>query len=457
MTDAYVDFEQTFGTASSPYANWADAAADIQTALTQVGAGGRVFVRIDGDGVGTTKDTAASSRTLLFTGVHTNPTALYGVKDATVATPPTDSDLVVLGVDVLPVYQATGASSDITLDEANNGDSTHIVVFGIEFDAGNNVASLTSLSTHLTNCRFTMDSFRMEEQCIHKFTNCEWNYIDNAGGFLPVTGHNLTIHGGKFTGSAITPAFDSIVRSITYLVYGLDLAIVTGVLCDFNNNESAWFTFANCKMAAGFTRVSGTPRGVSTYVELIDCTDDSGVGQDESIHSYAREYGIGTILTEAVFVRAGGVQDGVASYSYVMQCFATSSRESISGIETPKFGGIVAGDGSTSKTFTVYISNDSGSDLTDADVWVEFFSPSEAGDALHAFDDSHHRYIDATPSNVADDTVSDWSTGAGGNNAQKFVITATPDFQGPVYAVVTLAQRGTTKVYVDPKVYVTNT
>ena len=121
MADAYVDLEQTASTATSPYETWAKAAGDFQTAITEAGAGGRVFVRIDGDGVGTTKDTAASAQTLSFAGTDQVPFGLYGVKDATTATPPTDSDLCVRGTDTLPVFEATGGGNDVRLEELNAG------------------------------------------------------------------------------------------------------------------------------------------------------------------------------------------------------------------------------------------------------------------------------------------------------------------------------------------------
>ena len=83
--------------------------------------------------------------------------------------------------------------------------------------------------------------------------------------------------------------------------------------------------------------------------------------------------------------------------------------------------------------------------------------PSEGGTTDHGFDISSRSPIDATPGTVADDTASDWSTGAGAKNAQKIIIAKTPDYTGPVYARVIFAQAGTTTLYVDPKVYVTNT
>jgi hypothetical protein len=131
--------------------------------------------------------------------------------------------------------------------------------------------------------------------------------------------------------------------------------------------------------------------------------------------------------------------------------------ESVLGLDTPWFGGRVSGNGSTSKDFTVYIANDSGSDLTTADVWVELLYPSESGTTLHEVSVSSRGIVDVSAGDVTDDTTSNWSTGAGGKNAQKIVIVGTPDYTGLVYARVIFAQAGTTTCYVDPKVYITDT
>ena len=88
---------------------------------------------------------------------------------------------------------------------------------------------------------------------------------------------------------------------------------------------------------------------------------------------------------------------------------------------------------------------------------MELLDPSAAGITQHDYDISSRTAIDASAANVTDDAASDWSTGAGGKNAQKIVIAKTPDFTGPVYGRVHFAQAGTTTLYVDPKVYVTDT
>ncbi len=248
---------------------------------------------------------------------------------------------------------------------------------------------------------------------------------------------------------------DGIVNTISF--YGTDLSLITGTLLDLAGNEGRGkVRIINCKLGTGVTRITGTPKTNSPFIEVIGSSDETGLGSGESVRDYAKEYFRGTVLSEATFVRTGGSNDGVADFSYALKPRTASTKESMLGLDTPWFGGLVEGDASTSKDFTVHIANDSGFDLTEADVWLELLYPSEAGTTDHGHDITSKANIDASPSNVADDTVSDWSTGAGGKNAQKIVISKTPDFTGPVYGRIIFAQVGTTTCYVDPKVYVTD-
>ena len=450
MADAYVDFVS--GSDANDGLSWANAELTLQAGITTAGSGGRCFVQTNA--AATTKDTAASTRTLTFPGTDQVPFGLYGVKNGTTAEPPTDSDLAVRGTDNLPVFAATGSANDIILEEATGGSAVYIVVQGIRFESADQIRPGSSLTVEYYDCEFDCDNFQGGSQSYVKATNCEFEF-NAAGGDIAGNEFALDIIGGLFSGVAVTPVFDQL-QSVEINCYGVNASLITGTLMDLNASSNSVVRLINCKLAAGVTRVTGTSR-VNSFIELIGSSSETGLGSGESVRDYAKEYFRGTVLSEATIIRTGGANDGVAGFSLVIQPKAASTKESLLGIPTPWFGGIVKGDATTSKDFTVYIANDSAADLTDADVWVELLFPSEAGTTDHGLDISSRRAIDATPSNVADDTVSDWSTGAGGKNAQKIIITKTPDFQGPVYARVHFAQVGTTKCYVDPKVYVTDT
>ncbi len=457
MADAYVDLEQTASTATSPYETWAKAAADFQTAITQAGSGGRVFVRIDGDGVGTTKDTATGDRTLSFPGDDQVPFGLYGVKDATTATPPTDSDLCVRGTDALPVFETT-SSGDITLDEATGGADVAYAIQGIRFDTTESLFLGRENHLRLVDCELDFDGGLFPSRStFSELFNCELIFDDSSSHIgLQGFGVNFYMFGGLLSGTAPTNMIDQANIGFGYF-YGVDMSLVTGTLFDLGGSVAGGLTIVNSKLAMGVTRVTGVTGGASVFVEVIGSSDETGLGSGESVRDYAKEYYKGTILSEATIIRNDGANDGVAGFSYALKPRASSTKESMLGLDTPWFGGIVEGDASTSKDFTINIANDSGSDLTKADVWVELASPSAVGVTQHDFDFSSRTAIDASAADVTDDTASDWSTGAGGKNAQKIVITATPDFTGPVYARVIFAQAGTTTCYVDPKVHVTDT
>jgi hypothetical protein len=434
--------------------SWGARKLTMQASLTAAGAGGRAFVQIDTDDVATTKDTAASARTLTWPGTDQNPCVLYGVKNGTTAYPPTDSDLVVRETDSLPVFEATSGGNDITLDEASAGTAPQLTAHGIRFDSADRIIFGQAITGLFSDCEFDFDQFQPNTRSSIKLLNCDLIFQLSNSDLIVQSG--IEMIGGVISGTAPSP-FISISNTGNISFYGVDLSLIAGTLMTFSAVSDGVVKIVNCKMATGVTRITGTPSTAFPYIELIGSSDETGLGSGESVRDYVKEWFKGTILSEATFVRTGGVSDGVASWSYALTPRASSTKESLLSIETPWFGGIIEGDAATSKDFTIYIANSSGADLTEADVWVELLFPSEAGITQHDLDVSSRTVIDASASNVADDTASDWSTGAGGKNAQKIVIAKTPGYQGPVYARVHFAQAGTTTCYVDPKVYVTDT
>ena len=374
---------------------------------------------------------------------------MYGCKDATTAAPPTDSDLCVRGTDTLPVYESTSAG-DIFIAGIS------AVLHGIRIDSDDET-KLSGGRRVLYDCEIDFDTFLQYTSAnLLRLVNCDLEFADALTKIALTIGETtFEMIGGLFSGTAPNSAFGSH-RAQTYC-YGVDMSLVTNIIVTQNSTMGGPNTFKNCKIAAGVTKFSGISTNAEAIVEFIGCSDETGLGSGESVRAYSKENGRGTVLDEAVIVRTGGVSDGVAGWSFSLLPKASSTKEGSESIVTPWFGGIVEGDATTSKDFTVYISNNSGSDLTDADVWVDFLYPSEGGTTQHDNDVSSRTSIDASPGTIADDTASDWSTGAGGKNAQKIIISKTPDFTGPVYARVHFAQAGTNTLYVDPKVYVTDT
>ena len=433
--------------------SWAARKLTMQASLTAAGAGGRAFVQIDTADVATTKDTAASSRTLTFPGTDQNPSVLYGVKNGTTTYPPTDSDLVVRGTDTLPVFEVTGGGNDLTLDEATGGAGPQVTVQGIRFESPDIFATGSEITARLIDCEMKANAWAWGARNVLVFENCDCEFTAVGAEFKNGI---LEMNGGKFSGTSPTHLIDAFTVA-DYKFTGVDMSNITNTIVDFTGVEQGFIRIVDCKLAMGVTRISGTPTHAAPFIEIIGSSDETGLGLGESVRDYAKEWFRGTILNEATFVRTGGVNDGVASWSYALTPRASSTKEGLLSIYTPWFGGLIEGDASTSKDFTIHIANSSGVDLTKADVWVEILSPSEAGTTDHDYDISSRTAIDVSAANVADDTASDWSTGVGGKNAQKIIIAKTPDFTGPVYARVHFAQAGTNTLYVDPKVYVTDT
>ncbi len=454
MADTYVDL--TNGSDVSDGLTWANAKVTMQAGMTAAGATGRTFVQIDTSDVATTKDTASGARTLLWLGTDQAAQVLYGVKNGTTAEPPTDSDLCVRGTDALPVFESTGGGA-ILVDEATANAGPQITAQGIRFDADADIDGGAFISHLLTDCELDFDGLLdLQSKSFFTYVNCDLIFFDSATNIKINDGTKLVMIGGLLSGVAPTIFIDDFPDGQVE-IYGMDLSLVTGTLLDIGTTGGGLTKIANCKMGTAVTRLTGTPRNFACTIELIGSSDETGLGSGESVRDYAKESYRGTVLSEATFIRTSGANDGVAGFSYALTPRAASTQESILSLVTSWFGGLVEGDASTSKDFTIHIANSSGSDLTKADVWVEILYPSEAGTTDHGFDISSRTAIDASAADVTDDTASDWSTGAGGKNAQKIVIAKTPDFTGPVYARVHFAQAGTNTLYVDPKVYVTDT
>lgn len=239
--------------------------------------------------------------------------------------------------------------------------------------------------------------------------------------------------------------------------YGVDCSVHTGNLVNSVIGRGRRVRFVNCKMGIGVTRISGfAPTTGNEGVELIGSSDETGLASGESVRDYAKEYFRGTILSEATFVRRGGANDSVAGWSFAITPRMASTKEGLLSLATPWFGGLIKGDGSTSKDFTFYVANSSGADKTKAAVWAELFIPSPDGDTQHKYFTSRTA-IDVSSVTLEDDPVSNWSTGAGGKNAQKIVFTAIPNYTGPIYGRIHYAEAGTDTLYADAKVHVTNT
>ncbi len=100
MAFFYVDTDGSG--ASAPYGTWATAGQDLITVAAAMSAGDICFVQ------GSATDTAASSRTIVFSGTYASPVIIVGVADGTTntGTSVVVGDLASRGS--LPTFQCTG-------------------------------------------------------------------------------------------------------------------------------------------------------------------------------------------------------------------------------------------------------------------------------------------------------------------------------------------------------------
>ncbi len=106
-----------------------------------------------------------------------------------------------------------------------------------------------------------------------------------------------------------------------------------------------------------------------------------------------------------------------------------------------------------SQTLTIYISNDTGTDYNEDEVWCEFYTPDAGDTAQHdqTFDADGARLF---PSSTAvTDDGSTWG-GDGAGNGQRMSTTVTTGFEGWAYARLHLAKRQATPdtLFLDPKI-----
>ncbi len=454
MADTYVDL--ALSTGANDGTSWANAyhtTTPIQNGLTGAGAGGRCFVKTDS--AGTNIDTAAASRTLTSPGTSANPTFIYGCKNGTTNEPPVDSDLTTRGDTDIPQYQATGAGSDIEFRAYCN-------VEGMKIEAVDRWNFLADESWQYSRCEVGWGGSFVLNSGSTNVTFNDPELIPSATGaaFFLAGGAAIFINGGILNVGTMPTNFIASGRTGSLTAVGFDMSGFTGNVVNFGSANNLAARFINCDLSGSATKVTGTPTyNTGTFAEFVQTNAETGLGSGASIRDYTKETLAGTVEHEFTAVRTSGADDGAdGAYSLALTPNVDSTLESSNAaVVSPWIGGIIAGDGTTSKTFTIFIANSLAessptNDLHADDVWMELFSPSATGIARHDYSlSSQFEKIGGGTTDITSDG-STWGSGAA--NAQKLIVTLTPDFTGPVYARVHFAKRyaaSPVTLYVDPK------
>jgi hypothetical protein len=459
MVEIYVDMDLASGLNDGT--DWANAYQSITSALDgSASSGDNVWVR------GTETTTLA----ITLTGGTTtgNPVRVFGVKAATTNEPPVTSDLIAgwrtgetrteanlaYNDGALPKFENTHTSNDISL----NG---QFYFYGIHLKSGDNIQQISNATLPgyfvFEECKISCDQFAPGSNGggggWMKLKNCHTEQLISGIGFVFGwdTGQ-VFITGGKFTNSvgATTSIVGPEVNNVE--LTGVDLSDLAHTIMDISSTiGTPSLLLRNCQLHASTAILSGTRSLQNFRVELYGCANITGKSSG-TIQNFDISTEAGDITEETTFVRAGGANDGgTGAYSLSFTPVINGTRDQYHGLIGPwMYFEVTAG---VTKTVDVYIANSGAGDYNDDDVWLEVIYPSEDGIAQYSNETTQMNLL-GTPSAIADDTLSDWSTGAGGKNAQKLTATINPDYIGIAYCRVVFAKNFSSSpetLYVDPQ------
>lgn len=430
--------------------SWAGAVAGLiyllNTATTTPAAGDTIFYRANTSE--TTKDTYASTQTIISAGSKANPIKLIGVKSGTTneGASIVASDISLRGVDQ-PHFEVTGSGNDLVF-------AASLISLGVHFTAIDRIYPSTVDNIYgFTSCVIGAADFRQAAASTHILSDCEVN------GRLWLSGGNSVNHvsGGVYTGSSTylvrTPANQKMFFS------GFDLSQGSLVnLASIGSGGDGCILFRNCKLPATYALYTGTPTASFWSITLVACSVNTGArGATTSFQDFEYADYHGTVDAEATAVRTGGADDNASGgFSFALTPAVDRTLEGTqAAVVSPEMRVWLSGG---SNTLTVYIANSSVStDFNENEVWLEVLTPDSGDTAAHEinFDPATSHLLESSTA-ITDDTGSTW--GSGGNNHQKLSVTVTAGFEGVAYARLFYAKRFASNpvtLYLDPKIAVT--
>lgn len=430
------------GSNTSPYDTWAKAATTISTAATGSSAGDDFWVASDHS------ETTAAAITPSFPGTSASPNRCISVSRAG-STPPVAADILAGGA-----VATTGANSNMTI-------SGHVYVYGLTFNIGDssNTASIRcgasgNLQTYEA-CAFNLTGTSTSSNiAIPNFSgsfvrciNCTVSFGATGQSIGPAGPALFTNKGGSVfvTGATIPTTLFSLSNVVGEVVVdGLDLS-ASGSGKTLVGATSSAIKIQNCKLGSSVTIASTPSNANAPGVRLIGCSTTTNVERNE-IYAYQ-----GTLTTETTIIRTAGASDGTTAYSWKVVTTANAKRTAP--FET--FEGAVWNSATgSSKTLTVHAVFDSGTQLTDAEIWVEVeYLGSSATPVATLITDANATVL-TTAANQSSDSEAWTTTGLSTPLKLKLDVTFTPQMAGPIRWKVKVAKASTT-VYIDPNVDIT--
>jgi hypothetical protein len=275
--------------------------------------------------------------------------------------------------------------------------------------------------------------------------NCTFKFASTLHGIFPRSAV-VHIEGGGLDSSGESPA--ALFRcvnanngrcSLTW--QGGDLTHCGSSLMSTDDGaESTTIDLLHCKVPSGASLQTGTltPGGPTITLDISDSAATN--------YRYERVSFAGTVRTETAVFRADGALNGSTPYSIRLGGSAVCSPSAP--LKTPRisYWNAVVGE---PVTVTVEILTD-GVTLTDAECWVDVFYMGTSGSPIALIATDRVATPLTAPANQSSSGAGWTTTGLSSPVKQALSATFTPEIEGYIQAVVTLA-KASTPVFVCPK------
>ena len=342
----------------------------------------------------------------------------------------------------------------------------NIYIYGVDFDAGNDLAIGTTdndLDAFLEKCTLSLvvgagagDAYIFGQTATVgnklRFLDCTFT-PGNAGNVIQCTHMDLIFDGCDWTANTTTLLNGYGNERSTIIFRNCDLSNISGNLCNVAANHSTRVSFIRCLLHASTTLTTGVLDVPGFRVEFLHCQVSTDADPAFQMEVHTKE---GTVLADTARYRTGGARDGERTnpISWDMDTTVGSVR-SYPGhaLESPPISGWTDGDASTAHTYRIYFA--SGGTQQDDDIWFDLVGPNDAATNSLGVRNTTRVAPEGTPANYTTDGSSTW-TGADVGTKQYMEFTYTPDKPGPISVIVYMATDAgaTGHIFIDPKIYI---
>lgn len=439
MGDRYVD---DGGTPSSPYESWADAAANLETAVEIAAVTENVWVDK------TTTESAATNLTISpVTGTHIDPTIVTSVTNTGSA--PTTGDYAKSVVDNF-ILTSSGDLVHNTTDRA-------AVYVGLKFNLIDKFYPSGSLCGYFdcdikygfgpdlnTDCSAVFDSCVMDMP-IHG-TYCREN--------AHLVFRNITMAANSTTGRAFISYGGGSRAHSSIRIEGLDASAITDSTWEVfgaatfpggTGGQGATYYFSNILLPTSGTMSNAT---IPDYGFVLDATN-VGVGSEIQAIDY-RTYA-GTVADNVLFYLDGDRGDGT-NFSLEMD----GTANAVPGVCAPWSVRYLISEfySTADPTVTVHAFGDHATAMTDDKFWIEVEHPKVTNRVATSVARTLSQFVVGSSSAIATESDPGWTVNGSPSNPNYYApaVTVSSGGEGVHRVYACFAGTASDKVYVDPAV-----